>query len=362
MAYTKFPSTTDTNFPSRTGKTNFPTTLLTDFPSRAGKTNFPSSSNITQIWLGFATPPIRAWQSDFGLTLGGTLKATGTTPPAITIAGSPLTSVAPRLEITTLGVNGTAKFRYSADAGATFIESGVTVPTTPFTYAFIGALQGITATFANSTYATDNVYQGTIASWTDQITGSSVLVQATAAAQPVTLIGLNGHVSLKSDGVAVKMTDTTVNVGPPGTTPTFYLFVLRQTGWTAAKVLMGCGNAATQMAIFQSGASPAVVEFNGSIVNSNTGAAINTWVRGEAKFSNGADYLKLGSTTVSGGNPGNTDPAVNFNLFADAPASGFSNIEVMAALVFSSIPSAGELTNFATTINAADMYNSGVTT
>ena len=297
--------------------------------------------NPAKPWTLIGPQPFRAWQTDFGLTIGSTLKLTGTSP-AMTVTGAAATSVAIRVEIQTTGAIGASTLRYSADGGATFIQSGVV---TAATIACTGALAGVTLNLPAGTYTAGDFYRGTVSAWLDQIASQSLL-QATAASQPVTQIGLNGHVSLLGDGVATKMTDTSVDLPAPGTTPTLYWYVLRQITWTAGRVWMGAGNAATSMAVFQTVASPQVVQFDGSSQNANSGAALNSWVRGETLWNNNVtvnDYNKLAATKVATGNSGNTDPAVNFNLFADAPASGFSNIEVMAVYIYNQILSQPQL-------------------
>lgn len=78
----------------------------------------------------------------------------GTSPPDVTVSGTAVDHYIVQVEITTGGNRGTAVFRYSLDAGATWAEEGVT---TAATYAMPGT--GLTLAFATGTaYSTDNVY------------------------------------------------------------------------------------------------------------------------------------------------------------------------------------------------------------
>lgn len=84
--------------------------------------------------------------------------AGGTTPPSVTIAGSPKGMYDQiRVEITMLGARGTAQCRLSTDGGATWVASGVTIPASDGIVDRTSDL-GLTFTFAAGTYATDNLY------------------------------------------------------------------------------------------------------------------------------------------------------------------------------------------------------------
>lgn len=79
--------------------------------------------------------------------------ATGTTPPTVTLTGTPTIYADIIIDITTGGARGTAVFRWSSDGGATY-TTGVT---TAATVTLTGT--GLTANFATgSDYNTDNLY------------------------------------------------------------------------------------------------------------------------------------------------------------------------------------------------------------
>jgi hypothetical protein len=245
--------------------------------------------------------------------------------------------------IQTTGARGASTLRYSADNGATWIESGVT---TAATIALTGAAAGITVNMPAGTYTNDNVYVSTVSAWTDQITGTATFAQATVAAQPVTRVGLNSHISIMGDGVDDILTDSSVDRPAPGTTPTFYLWVGRNVTWTTGRSIVACGTT-TRLAIFQTGSIPQVRAHNGTSGPVNAGGVIGTWTRGECRFGNStSDYLKVAASSVTGTNCGNTDVVSNLNLFSDTVT--FSNYELMFFALFDSIPSGAELTAFST--------------
>ena len=81
------------------------------------------------------------------------LLAAGTLPPSVVLTGRPtIGSVQVRLEVTTGGALGAALFRYSLDAGQTFVTGVATGASVA-----LGA-SGMQAAFPAGSYATDNVY------------------------------------------------------------------------------------------------------------------------------------------------------------------------------------------------------------
>lgn len=144
---------------------------------------------------------LTAWfKASTGVTLGGTPLATGTTPPAVTIAatdGAQPTASALRIEITTGGARGTALFKWSVNDGTTFEATGVATAAT-----VVLASANITVTFPVGTYATDNVYRATVSQWDDRTSNGWNLVQAAAGNQPVRVpsdSALNGRSILQTD-------------------------------------------------------------------------------------------------------------------------------------------------------------------
>lgn len=99
------------------------------------------------------------WSVDGGISwaIAPTLTASGTSPPAVTVAGlSRLASPSLlRLQVQVGGPVGTAKFRWSVDGGVTWTASGViTAPTV------VLGTTGLSAVFPAGTYSADNAYVG----------------------------------------------------------------------------------------------------------------------------------------------------------------------------------------------------------
>lgn len=110
----------------------------------------------------------------------GTVSSSGTTPPAVTLAGAPLGPFKLAIDVVTGGASGTATFRFSTDGGNTW-SSTYTVPAaggslllddsaqagtadingnkTADSLVGMNGKTGITATFANGTYNADNLYK-----------------------------------------------------------------------------------------------------------------------------------------------------------------------------------------------------------
>jgi hypothetical protein len=115
-----------------------------------------------------------AQQSDVGLAVSAVTSA-GTTPPAITLSGTPTVDVNLRIECTTLGNRGTAVVRYSIDGGVTWTENVTTAAT------FAIGTTGLTANYANAAAAVDNVWTArTAGSETKDFAGLGRFIRAVA--------------------------------------------------------------------------------------------------------------------------------------------------------------------------------------
>lgn len=132
------------------------------------------------------------------IVLEAAMLTTGTTPPSVTLSGTPTGLFDIRIEITTSGGRGTAVFRWSSNGGGSWTSGVLTAETV-----LLGAT-GVTANFSGTgSYATDNVYRSTVKQWTDS-SANGVLFEETVgpANQPVIdLTGLNGRPGLLFDGV-----------------------------------------------------------------------------------------------------------------------------------------------------------------
>jgi len=286
--------------------------------------------------------------------MGGTPLASGTTPPAVTLTGSASGNVAFRMEIQTTGALGASTFRYGAandGTTSTWIEQNVP---TAATYAAIGALAGVTINFPAGTYTNDNVYQGTLSAWTDQVNAKAAS-QASAGLQPRILIPAINHPAFRFDGGNDVITETTLDLPPPGTTPTYFWGVASVVSWVVTRAMMATGNAGSTMVIGSGGEVTPNWHFsNGAVSPSNGGATVGSYFQLEVGCSNVAgDFFKLGATTVTG-ILGNSDSAAGINLGAATTGAFQANMDWVVLLIFSGIPTAGERN--ALTSAAASMY------
>ena len=95
----------------------------------------------------------------------GTVTGTGTTPPAVTLSGTPLDAFKKVvLDLQLGGARGVATFRFSTDGGNTWSADFTTAASVELTDTAIDSLvgkngaTGLTANFADATYNADNVY------------------------------------------------------------------------------------------------------------------------------------------------------------------------------------------------------------
>ncbi len=113
-------------------------------------------------------------QTNVGLAMTAVTEA-GTTPPDITLTGTPVVPVNLRIECTTLGARGTAVVRYSIDGGVSWTSAVATAAT------FAIGTTGLTANYESATAAVDNVWTARSAGWERKsLSGLSRFVRAVA--------------------------------------------------------------------------------------------------------------------------------------------------------------------------------------
>jgi hypothetical protein len=284
-------------------------------------------------------------QSDLGITLDPTLRASGSSPPVVTITGS--LPIGIRVEITTGGALGVALYRYSADAGVTWIESELT---TTSTYAMIGAATGITLNFPTGTYTNDNVYVPVILKWADQSgNGYDYVVAAASVAYSFKYNAIGGFPSLASDQPTSAMVTSPAMIMPsPGTTPWFCWCVVKITSRPAnvtyAILASNNGNDA-DMAYYYTHTGVSI--YNASLLTSANGALPNgTWSRCYAYFSaSTADFGRGGAQTISPGTSAGSNPTFGtrqLNTAAFGPGLN-AQYEIVAVMYTLGAPTTAEL-------------------
>src|SRR5258708_18034961 len=110
-------------------------------------------------------------REDLGVTLGGTPRASGTIPPAVTLTGT-LTGVPDLyLKIDGAGARGTATFRWSLDDGATFVATSVL---TAATVTLSGAAPAVIVNFPLGADLTLHLHNGAVPTLSQQLSGNTI--------------------------------------------------------------------------------------------------------------------------------------------------------------------------------------------
>ncbi len=299
-------------------------------------------------------------QTDKGLTYGGTLRDTGGTGPILIFTGSLTGLPVPIWVKCTLGgALGTWTYAVYYDGVGT---SSSMTGTSAATIVLTGAGAGLTVNIATGTATINNIWKATCSALADQSGNSKSYSQATASKQPLISIGLNGKAGLLFDGVSHTI-DSSLNLPAPGTTPSFIFWVFRSIAYNNIGILFGptSGTAGSKL-ILATSSTPNLAEFNGGAnTNTNSALAINSWGACEAYFSaTTSDYLRLGATTVSGTAVSATNSATGRQIGnANNLANRFQNMELLAVIYMSSLPSAGTISTARSAVNSAAGYGVG---
>lgn len=290
--------------------------------------------------------------SMLGITLGGTMRAAGTTPPVVTLTGTLTQATAILLDMPVGGARGTAEFRWSFDNGATWSAQTLTAATVA-----IGAT-GVTANFPVGTYNTDNTYRTTVATWADQGPGSNNVIQATAGTQPMyvydstfganvvdfstastrlakTTGGLAGDAAHSMWG-RIKLTTTS------GTNQGFFAVGTSQTTLLVSHV------ATTTTSVINYGTHNAYTPTGSTLVNGTIYNVGKTHVTG-----GGADQGYLNGATDGSTVSRTYNFSAGFTIGARVNSSATSApAQHRRVLMYSTVPSAGEITNINTWLSS----------
>lgn len=196
--------------------------------------------------------------------------------------------------------------------------------------------------------------------WTDQSSGGFNATQSTGSKQPtLNTAALNTRNTLSFDGVDDVLQLATWNPPAPGTTNMWFFMVFRQRTFTNGDSIFGGGNS-SRVRLYQATTSPNLQAINTTNSTAVTTATLNSWFRGEVLFNNATtDYLKVGSTSVTGINLGNTDIAVGaYTIGGTSTAAGFADIEVACIGCWNGEPTAGEKTSLNSWVTS--YYGAGV--
>jgi hypothetical protein len=274
-------------------------------------------------------------QTDLGLTYGGTLLATGNTPPVITLTGSLSTTAVPiQVKCTLLGALGTWTGTYSFDNGTT-----TTTFTSNSTINLTGKGNGLILNIAAGNAATDNNWNATCAGLADQSGNAKHYSQVLVNKQPTISVGVNGKPYLSFDGIS-NILVSTLNLASP-TTQTMSMYIICQPIDLAAGG-GGCAmfgdNAQDFSFIAGTGIwSTTARMFNGA--NGPNSPVPNSLIRIVATFTGTtSDTLKVGSASIATGLTAGTHSGTSLSLGGNGTSPETAKMKLlMAAWVPSTI-------------------------
>jgi hypothetical protein len=260
-----------------------------------------------------------------GQISGTTMRASGTTPPVVTLAGTRTVLGALRIEI-----QSSTTFRWCDDNTSTgsfagFTNSGITIPAGGAPYNFGN---GLSATFPTGTYS-NQVYQETVASIASQSNGSHLFAQATANKQPLRIKGVNGCFCLRFDGTDDTISCLTPDLPVPSVgAPIWVWGIVRYDAFTSFDALFS-GNSGCYVETATSTTARMNYGANGPVITYAVGTAARMIVKYTGSTS---DSFKWGSaapiTGVTSG-AGNSTAGIWFGSNRDL-ASSYANCTIGA--------------------------------
>lgn len=150
---------------------------------------------------------------------------------------------------------------------------------------------------------------GFASSWIDLSGKANHSIQATPAKQFAYVANdatCDNRPTLYCDGVddLLVATGLTINLA---TEDVYFAFIFKQLSWTgASRCLLGGSGSTAPRLLANTASSPSMRQAATTTANTNSGAPVGTWVRGEVLWSvtPGVSYLKLGASEIKTGNPG----------------------------------------------------------
>ncbi len=174
-----------------------------------------------------------------------------------------------------------------------------------------------------------------VSAWADQSGAGKDYTQATAAWQPVyNATGLNGHGTVTTDGTDDFLTSS-LALPAPATTPSEWYGVIRQVTWILNGRIFGGSN--NIISLYSHSSTPNLRAYAGLSGAQNNGAAVGSWVRGNALFSSSSanDFLKLGSVSSTGLSFGSAAGGGTTRTLGCDGTTLFSNVSIALSMWFS---------------------------
>ena len=232
-------------------------------------------------------------QSDRGLTYGGTMLATAGNTSTATMALSGTLASRPVPIWIVLDVSGIIADIYYDGLGVTPAMSGVSV-LGGIPIALTGAASGLTITPSAGTLVANNSWKATCSALADQSGNGFHYTQATAAAQPVVTLGLNGKPGLQFVEGRSTFLNSSCALPAPGTTPWMICAVFTMVANSSFGRIFTDGNF---MGLIANNGTTSVLQYGPNGLQASAAITLGTPVAVDTQFSNSAaDFLKVGAS------------------------------------------------------------------
>lgn len=283
-------------------------------------------------------------RSDQGLTLSlSPIVAMGTTPPTVTLTGTPNTAYSFVIQITGIGLLGIALFKWSSDNGSTYSSPILTAASV------VLGTTGVTAHFGAGTYAIDNQYTAytTISQWNDISGNGNNVLNATNATQPaynVNDTSYNGFPSIQFSNAIGDFLISSAFTGGTLAQPTTHIYVAHLTSIAGFTQQLNDGQANRQI-VYASGTS-GTLDMTAIAAAQNSSYVINvpTVAAGVFNSPNSKLYANNSQTAltpaVGSGDVGNNSLD---RLSVSAAGSQGWNGKIVEIMIIAGIPSANEM-------------------
>lgn len=257
------------------------------------------------------------WYRGDHVILGDTPKASGTSPPVVTLSGALAQPLGIQIDVTTGATlaSGNMRFRWSVDNGSTWTASNVVGAAT-----VVLGITGITANFAAGTYDATNLYKATVAKWLDLGPRGLYLAPfSLVKAHEFEMIAstANSKPGLRSDGI-----DDAMGIGYTRAKPSYIMAVVRADDATASGTIAD-GLSANQTRFYRTGAAQ-VSAYAGSAIN-GAGADIQNYHIYEILWDGASSYILEDGVSLVAGATGSNNAAAGLSIGAFNNASDYFN-------------------------------------
>ncbi len=268
-----------------------------------------------------------------GITLGGTMRAAGTTSIL--------------LDMPVGGARGTAQFRWSFDAGANWSAATLTAATVAID------ASGVTANFPVGTYNVNNTYQTTVATWADQNGGTNNVTQAVASVQPnyIYSASFGCNVVETTNGGSYRLAKTTGGLTGDAT-HSMWARVRPTASSVGSPGFLAIGATSTSLLLSHIGCVSGTLNFGTNTTSTPTGSSLSTgtiYSVGKTHASGGNDQGYLNGATDGSALARTYNLSAGFLVCSRSNSNGFAvGAEHRKIAMYSMDPTSGEKTSLHT--------------